>query len=198
MMKTIKYAGAIAGLTLACQVAQADGGFYVGAGVAGGGVSTDSTLRNSSGTAIATSNLTGSAGSGTVKFGLILGNGHRMEFGYSSIDATWDGGGTDTFNGFDFDYLVTFDGSIKPYVGVGLGGYTLANSGRYIAGGQDLSGLALNLGAGVIFEVAKNVEIEGALKLKLINWQDLRNSSGQTLEMETGITTLYIGANLRF
>ena len=46
--------------------------------------------------------------------------------------------------------------------------------------------------------MTKNFETEGALKLKLINWQDIRNSAGQTLEMETGIITLYIGANLRF
>lgn len=140
-----------------------------------------------------------------ITFGYITSDGDRFKISYQKINAdyNWDGETyKDKFTGFDFDYDWTIQSwkanKVLPYLGVGIGFYKYDGSAEYLVGNEDLKGVALNLNAGILYQLVDNIDIELGYKFKHIKWQDIRLLSGYTLEQEDDIGSLYIGLNYKF
>jgi opacity protein-like surface antigen len=188
-LKRSIYALGIIGLAALSSNANADSGFYLG----GGGMSGSGTFENSYLGSTTDNDTSGSA----FKLGYITAGGNRLELSFGSIDLespTVNG----EVSGVDFDFLWTFGtGQMKPYLGVGFGSYTFKDSARYFTDNKDLKGVALNLSAGLVYEVVSNVELEAALRLKSIESQEFQGAYGTGTWNQT-MTNIYFGANLKF
>lgn len=144
-----------------------------------------------------------------IKLGYIFSTNTRFEMSISSIELDGDmfmdtnSSGTSTLSGMDFDWIYTPDGTnfgeFATFISIGLGFYTYDDTeGLFDAvditdDGSDLSGAALNLGAGLLFYITDTFEIELSYKYKSIGWSLIRASGGEILNSETEITGGYIG-----
>lgn len=185
-----------AGLT-AVPTAQAESGFYLGLGLHGG--NEEVTLTNNNPSAPNRVYDVDTSG-GTLKFGVILGSGDRAEVSLVNFDrsSSVSGESFNSYSAIDLDYLfVLSKDSIQPYIGLGVGSISFDNTGALYASGQDLRGVSLNISAGIIMEVIPSIEVEAGLKFKGIAWQDSTDGF-YTYQRESSISSVFVGANLRF
>ncbi len=177
--------------------------FYIGAGVNSG--SGTQTRSYSSGGEYETEY---DASSTNIKFGFLLNSGNRMEIGIETITADKSGGNNfnanttsgDTsseFTGYNLDYLIMFNGKekLKSYIDLGFGIYKndeITGYNSSTGSAETATGIALNLGAGLVFGITDNIEIEGAYKMKSISWNLENPDTSEKINM------LYIGANIKF
>lgn len=177
--------------------------YYVGAGFSTG--SGSQTRFYSSGSEFETEYDSSAT---ALKIGMKLKNGNRVELSFNNISADKTEGNTffqnidssDTsseYGGYDFDYLLLFSKSepLRPYLTVGFGLYDNNEITGYnsTTGEADTaSGFALNFGAGILFSITTNIELEASYKIKTISW-NLENP-----DTSEQINALYLGANLRF
>ena len=165
----------------------------------------------------------------TIKFGWDN-QSYRLEISYSSIKVEGTGnmfssytaysdGTTDvtktsqTFDekitGIDFDVVVPFsENELKPYVTAGIGSYNwgdfyrglVTSTATYSVSG-DRSGLAYNLGAGLLYSIGA-LELDIAYKWKKISWEDvtlnLSNTDFTYADEDTTLSGLYAGINYHF
>lgn len=172
--------------------------FYIGGGASSGSAQDKTTIKNSSGNTVSTNTLKGDSSAKSFKLGIIDESGGRAELSYSSIDATWNSGGNDSFSGFNFDGVKSFGTGIKPFVTAGVGFYKLKGSGQVLASGEDLKGVAFNLGGGLLVDAGANLELELAYKFKHIRWGDVKDITGRTIETRSNVGAGYLGLNLKF
>jgi len=148
------------------------------------------------------------ASSTNIKFGFLKSNGNRLEISIEKISADQTGGNafnandtfgdkTSEFIGYNLDYLFVFnsENKLKPYVDLGLGVYKNDEISGYNTSTGDpdtATGIAVNLGAGLIYGITDNIEIESAYKIKSIAW-NLDNPDTREI-----INMMYIGANIKF
>lgn len=188
--KTLATLASAACLSVSGSVANAQSAFYIGAGALFGG---SGTFDNS----VAGTKTDNDTSGSSLKLGYILGNGHRIEFSYSSVDLEFPTV-TRQVTGFDFDYLFTFGADrLKPYIGVGIGAYTFEDSAQFFVENKDLTGVALNVSGGLIYEVSSNFEIEAALRFKTIESKDIQVGATTGTWNQT-MTNFFLGANVRF
>ncbi len=140
-------------------------------------------------------------GTAALKIGYVTQAGNRLQLSFTGIDAEVED--TDLeheFSGIDFDAKFPFGESrVKPYLGIGLGLYTWEDTGDAFADGDDLSGIALNLSGGALFEVNDHFDLEAGLQIKAIGWQSIEPvGGGEEVDVTTAITQLMVGANVRF
>jgi len=148
------------------------------------------------------------ASSTNIKFGFLRSDGNRWEIGIETISADKTGGNTfnanstrgDTsseYTGYNLDYLIMFNDEekLKPYIDLGFGIYKNDEIIGYDSStgtAESATGLALNLGAGIVYGITDNIEIEGAYKMKSIGWNLVSPETSEKINM------LYIGANIKF
>jgi len=176
--------------------------YYVGAGFSTG---SGSQTRSYSSGGEAETEYDSSATA--LKIGMKLKNGNRVELSFDNISADRTGGNTfvhnidssDTsseYSGYGFDYLLLFSKSepLRPYLTVGFGLYKNNEITGYNTSGEadTASGFALNFGAGVLFSITTNIELEASYKIKAISW------NLEDPDTSEQINALYLGANLRF
>lgn len=121
------------------------------------------------------------------KLGMQFQSGVRMELGFAGdINAKTDGTEIE-YSGYDVDWRFPFSGkSFKPFLGVGLGYYTYEGSN---INGEELTGFAGNLMAGLLFPVHEQIELEVAFLSKTISWRDIEATNGfTTVTIETRST----------
>jgi len=192
-----------ASLLLASTSAFAQSKYYVGVGINTG--SGTQTRSYASGGEYETEY---DASSTNIKFGLIKPSGNRLEFTIETIAADRTGGNafvqnvnhsdtTSEYVGYNFDYLFVFNAedSLKPYIDLGVGLYKNDEITGYSATtgeAETASGIALNLGAGLLYGVTDNIEVETAYKMKSISWNLENPDTSETINM------IYLGVNLTF
>ncbi len=184
-------------------VAKDQSKYYVGMGIGSG--SGTQTRDYDSGDSYTTDYDTSST---TIKFGWIYNSGNRFEISVNNISADRTGGNTfyqndnssDTdseFTGYDLDYLFVWgeDSKLKPYLDLGMGVYKNDEITGYDSSSGDVetaTGLALNYGVGLFYDITENIELEAAYKGKHISW-NLENP-----DTSESITFLYTGINYKF
>ncbi|WP_221793211.1 outer membrane beta-barrel protein [Oceanobacter mangrovi] len=136
----------------------------------------------------------------SLSFGYKFNNNQRLQVSYNSIDIDYDAGfDNSTYSGFDFDYYFAFGSSDwKPFLMAGLGSYVYEDTAEYYVDDEDLSGLSLNLGAGVIWQPIKHVDLELAYKYRSIQWQDQITFGGTTIETDSSHHGLALAAHFLF
>lgn len=133
------------------------------------------------------------------KFGILLSNDNRFEMTYAMHTFEYDNGGEDEVTSFNFDWLFTYPrGDFAPYWGIGLGFYTLEDSGKYFTSGEDLSGAGVHLMFGGLLSVSDDLDIEAGYKTKSIGWDEIVYPNGSTVEFGTIVSAFYMGVNLKF
>lgn len=142
-----------------------------------------------------------------LKVGFITKRKDRIEISFSSITATKLNG--DNFNintndtqkskltGIDMDYLLTIGENkmILPYLSLGYGvyknndidGYNLNTGEKTTA-----TGLSLNIGAGLISEIVRNIELEVSYRIKRISYNI------DDPDIKESIKMAYLGINFIF
>jgi len=145
--------------------------------------------------------------------GFITSSNNRAKISVQTINAKTSDGSKNKLEGIDFDFDWTFDSAkdskITPYIGLGLGSYSVKDSAQYFVDNEDLKGVSVNFNAGILYNVDKNLEFELGYKHKTITWQDVTYNSyclvnnrtshcSGKLEGEEQLNSLYIGANYKF
>jgi opacity protein-like surface antigen len=98
----------------------------------------------------------------------------------------------------NLDWLFTYPSDkFAPYWNIGLGYFTLEDSGEAIAGGEDLSSVSFNYGLGAFYSITDNFEFDMSLRGKVMKWQGLESSS-YTIETSSSIVAFYVGVNFKF
>lgn len=169
--------------------AHADPGFYLGVGfLSGSGEFEDSFAVGR------TDNDTSGA---SFKLGYVTERANRLELSFTSIDLEFPTVKREV-SGLDIDHLWTFGAdALKPYLGLGIGFYTFRNSAQFFTDNRDLRGVAVNLSAGLVFEVTRDFDLEAALRIKAIESEEIQ-VGGVTGSWNQTMTNFLIGANLHF
>lgn len=132
------------------------------------------------------------------RFGSVISREGRVEFSVSSISFDYDVGGSDDISGFDIDYLWTFgEDRFHPVLGLGFGFYDLEDTAAAFVSNEDLSGVAFNFTAGLLFDLNENIELEASFRGKSIVWQDI-SALGQIIETRSSFSNFGLGINLKF
>jgi len=194
---------AIAALSLAVfsmtvSATEGDSKWYVGIGGTTGSGTLTATAAVANFTASASADYDTS--SIPVKLGIVLENDNRFELSYQSIKATDSSLGTETISGVNVDYKLFIEEpkikSFAPYVVGGLGLYEWENTAQYFVGDDNLHGLSWNIGAGGVYGIDNNIELEATAQYKKINWQDIRVGAINIVSDNSG-TELYLGINYK-
>jgi len=137
-----------------------------------------------------------------VKIGYVMEDNDRLELSYESITADAGGLTTETVSGGNLDWKFMLGqkpqlGEITPYGVLGIGLYEWENTAQYFTDNENLKGVSWNVGAGGLYGLADNLELEGLLQYKQINWQDIK-VSGVTVSSDSSQVELYAGLNYKF
>jgi len=100
---------------------------------------------------------------------------NRFEISYLQNDLSGDEFGDEQITSLNFDAVVTVtDYKIRPFVRVGFGFTSYVDSNEYINDQDaDLRGFSLSGGAGVLFEVIPQLELDIGYHYTSIGWEDL-------------------------
>ena len=131
----------------------------------------------------------------SIKFGYITEDNNRMEFAINKFDLEGTKGGTDTYTGWDFNYLWSFlDGNLHPYLGLGIGMYTSDKMEGETESGdtENATALALVGSIGLVYSINKSVEIETGYKFHSLAW------NYADVDLTDDFSNLYVGANFKF
>ena len=134
-------------------------------------------------------------------FGYIARTGVRFELALTSIDASLESADNDDeFSGFDLNGKFPLGkDTIRPYLGAGMGFYDWENTAALFADGEDLSGVSLNLMAGVLFEVHPHIELELGAQYKAISWETIQASDSRTeVEISSSFLGVQAAAKVKF
>lgn len=136
-------------------------------------------------------------------FGLKVGyqfrHNARVELTRSVIKADYDHYSSENYNGFDLDaHWLIKRGQFTPFLGAGLGLYN--NDSVQDDDGSDLSGISLNLLAGLQFEVADHLMLDATWKYRAIAWETIQryNSNLGYYDLDLNTSVSIIGAGLRY
>ncbi len=140
----------------------------------------------------------------SIKVGYVLQNDNRIEFSYESLTFeldgyTWYGKAEPEATVYNFDYKVTYpSGVFAPYWTLGLGLYSLEDTGsNFSNSSEDLKGTSINYGAGFLYEVASNMELEVSYNFRNVSWEDVevgsvkRETSGSHSYLSVGFNILF-------
>lgn len=142
--------------------------------------------------------------------GLYLGyvneRNNRFLVTYSSASVDFDdSGASEDITGFDFDWQFVYgEDQVKPYWGLGLGLHTIDEASILTytdQKGKSLSGVSVQLMAGIKLEVNEQVEIDVSFKRKAYAWQSIEISSSfssDTLDTAYVTNSLSFGAGFKF
>ena len=130
------------------------------------------------------------------KFGVITKSKNRVEFSLNQLDGHNENG-SDTYTGFEMNYLITFmnEHSFNPYVGLGVGYYVSKNMiGTDVDTGKEEHAKSVSLGCsvGLIYNLTDKIEIESALQYRHLSWNFVN------YDVTDDIKNLYVGANYKF
>jgi opacity protein-like surface antigen len=199
MSNTIKTMAGVLALTSFSLFTQADiteprTHFYLGLAAGAGGGETEFE-----------GNFTITEDMDTTLSALVLGvefrTGNRFEVSFTSITADFeDATDEDEFSGIDFDWKFPFgEETIKPFLGLGFGLYTWEDTADLFVDDEDLSGIALNLMGGALFQPHEHLEFEAGYQYKGIGWQTIRPVGSSTdVETSTSMGNLYLSAKYKF
>lgn len=127
---------------------------------------------------------------------------NRVQLSRSSISVDYDFGGSDDITGTELDFHYVYGQNlVQPYLGFGLGYYTLENSGDDFENGDDLNGLSFQLLGGVKFAAHEHVEFDASFRVKSIVWEELVFSNGfetESIQLTHNYTSLNVGAAYKF
>jgi hypothetical protein len=137
-----------------------------------------------------------------IKFGMMLRNNNRFELSYekekyklADVDHKVSGWNLD----WNFVYpRYKIADAVTPYWTLGLGVYTYEDTAKFIAKNEDLTGAALNIGIGGLYDINKNIELETSYKFKGISWEDY-NEKGSDIRMTAASvgSLFYLGLNYK-
>lgn len=141
-------------------------------------------------------------------FGVRFGGGYRFsdrfrgEISYSQEEMDFtDLDVSETFSSLDFDAIWSFtDYPLRPYLLAGLGLTTYHDTEQYLEDDEgNLNGVSVQLGAGAIWEVVPQFELDAGLKIRGIGWQELESSyGGSDLQISTGLTQFSVTGRVFF
>lgn len=174
------------------------GNFLIGAAFTTGSGETEQTSISS------TVNVDFDSSSTALKIGYVLENDNRFIFSYESSkqelknNYTWFGKTEPELTGYNFDWQFTYPSNdFAPYWTIGLGSYSVNDSGSSFTDGTDLSGVSINYGVGFLYTAASNIEFDISYNGKSIGWEDYQ-SGYRTYSTDTSLTYLSIGLNFLF
>lgn len=131
--------------------------------------------------------------------GYIFPSNNRFELSLSRINAHSEDGVSASFSGVDFDWKFTFgEGNISPYIGLGFGFYTSADTSEIFASNEDLQGYALTLAGGLIAKVSDRLQLDFSLSYKSIDWTAIKDESDNTYDLYDGVSRFSLGASYLF
>ena len=107
--------------------------------------------------------------------GFLSHSDNRFEISYVQQDLGFESPLDDeTLSGFSLDGVITVtDYRVRPFIRLGLGYMTYEGTGDYIEGDHDLNGFAFNFGAGLLFEVLPQLELDIGYHDTTLYWEDL-------------------------
>ena len=97
----------------------------------------------------------------------------RFEIELTKITSEFDDGRKEEFEGIDFSWSLGIlpQPSMQPYVEVGFGLYEYQESDVLTEDNEDLTGLALHVGLGAIYEISPRLELDASYRVKHIGWE---------------------------
>jgi opacity protein-like surface antigen len=121
---------------------------------------------------------------------------NRVQLSRSATSIDYDLGESDDVTGTELDFHYVYgEDLVQPYIGFGLGYYTLEDSGDYIEDGSDLTGVSFQLLGGIKLDVHKNFEFDISYHVKSLVWEEIMYVDGPDVET-TQITHNYQYLNL--
>ena len=175
-----------------------DSKYYVGVGGTTGTGTAEASAAVSGFTA--TASIDYDTSSVPVKLGMYLENGNRVELSYQSSDYSASGLTSQTVSGINVDYKLFLEepriGKFAPYGVAGIGMYEWEDTAKHFTSNENLKGIQWGFGAGGVYGIDKNVELEATAQYKQTTWQDILVSS-TTISYETSGTELYLGINYK-
>lgn len=146
------------------------------------------------------SSTSSDAGGGAITIGKRYVDGDRFEVGFTKVEAEFDGGREEKFEGIDFDwtFLVLDKNVVQPYLEAGFGLYEYKGTENLTSDNKNLGGIAINFGAGVIYEAAKNVELDASYSIKGIGWEEAEYENGDSAKLKEDIGKFVFGARYLF
>ena len=134
--------------------------------------------------------------------GYIFSQAARMEISFAGEEMEFtDADVTDNFTSLDVDGIFTFTDHpvVRPYVLAGIGFTTYEDTEDLTEEGENLNGISLQLGAGVIWKLAPRFELDGGFKYRSVSWQKLEDdSSSANLEISTSMTQFTAACRVLF
>lgn len=129
--------------------------------------------------------------------GFIVDENIRIEASYGGYDLEFDDFDDSEITTFEFDGIILFpaDG-VTPYATAGLGLATYEDTAD-VLDGDDLSGVSLQLGAGVIFPVNEIVELDASYRIKVIGWETVE-VFGMDIETSHSMGLFTLGGRVLF
>ena len=107
--------------------------------------------------------------------GFMNDNDNRLEISYVRQRMKPEGYEEQRFHSVDADAVATFFKAhrLRPYLGIGLGFATYADSGQYIEGGKNQQGLSFQLAAGLMYRIIAGLEVDISGRYRGIGWETL-------------------------
>ena len=133
-------------------------------------------------------------------FGFDLENDNHFEFKFTEFDLEYEDNSKASFKELDFDWGIGFAHSevARPYGLIGFGLAIWEDTAEYFETGQDLKGLALNLGIGSKFHVHQNIALDLSYRYKAISWQEVESYSGTEYSYSHSLSSIQLGARVLF
>ena len=137
----------------------------------------------------------------SLKIAYTLEDANRFVFSYEMMEKEftdksfkWYGKNKPELVFYNFDWQFTYPmESFSPYWTIGLATITLKDSASYLADGEDLEGVSFNYGAGLLYNLSSNIELELAYNCKSIGWENVGTTN--TTETVSKLDQIEIGVN---
>ena len=127
---------------------------------------------------------------------------NRVQLSRSAISMDYELGGSDDVTGTELDFHYVYGKDlVQPYIGFGLGYYTLEDSADLIEDGSDLTGVSFQLLGGIKLDLHEHFELDISYHVKSIVWEDITfidGSDSETIQLSNNYQYLNLGAAFKF
>ncbi|PHS65251.1 MAG: hypothetical protein COB09_05650 [Thalassobium sp.] len=133
------------------------------------------------------------------KLGIMFSPAVRLEFARTQVDMDVDTSRND-LSGMDLNLFFSVGNKpVRPYLTVGLGSYDYDDTASLVAGDDDLSGTAVNIGVGIFAPLSEHVELDIGYQEKRIEWQEMGSvTNDERLNVSTRMNYFNTGLRIIF
>lgn len=135
-------------------------------------------------------------GGGSINIGYRYSDNDRFEVEFTKVESEFDGSREEKFEGIDFDwsFAVLPQPSFQPYLEAGFGLYEYKGTKDATSNNENLGGIAVNFGLGVIYELEKEIELDASYRIKGIGWEETKDDD----KVKEDIGKFVLGARILF